>query len=162
IGFKDGGKTMFLLITDGRQPATALGTSLTQTAQMLKDLGADTGLNLDGGGSTTLIARPLGTTTATVRNTPSDRQERAHPTGTALLVTPGSGKPEKLIRPQDARVFPGLHAPLTVRAVDDHDVAVDPGSVSWTGANDGVVKGPDSGDVDVKATAGSAEGTAKV
>ncbi len=62
IGFKDGGKTMFLLITDGRQTNAALGTTLEQTGQMLLDLGADTGLNLDGGGSTTLVARPLGAT----------------------------------------------------------------------------------------------------
>src|SRR3954469_19158814 len=51
IGFKDGGKTMFLLINDGRQTQVT-GTPLAQTAQMLLDLGADTGLNLDGGGST--------------------------------------------------------------------------------------------------------------
>jgi exopolysaccharide biosynthesis protein len=57
IGFKDGGKTMFLLITDGRQTAAALGTTLKQTADMLVALGADTGLNLDGGGSTTLVHR---------------------------------------------------------------------------------------------------------
>jgi hypothetical protein len=43
IGFKDGGRTMFLLITDGRQTHAALGTTLAQTAQMLLDLGADTG-----------------------------------------------------------------------------------------------------------------------
>ena len=35
IGFKDGGKTMFLLVTaDGRQAPAALGTTLAQTAQM--------------------------------------------------------------------------------------------------------------------------------
>ena len=33
IGFKDGGKTMFLLITDGRQTQAALGTTLEQTAR---------------------------------------------------------------------------------------------------------------------------------
>ena len=86
IGFKDGGKTMFLLITDGRQTNAALGTTLEQTGQMLLDLGADTGLNLDGGGSTTLVARPLGGTSATLRNTPSDGQERADPTGIGLFV----------------------------------------------------------------------------
>src|SRR5262249_60857323 len=95
----------------GRQPATALGTTLTQTAQMLKALGADTGLNLDGGGSTTLVARPLGTNSATVRNTPSDGQERADPTGIGLFVTPGSGKPEKLLLPPDPRAVPGPPAP---------------------------------------------------
>ena len=59
---------------------------------MLLDLGADTGLNLDGGGSTTLVARPLGGTSATLRNTPSDGSERADPTGVGLFVSPGDGK----------------------------------------------------------------------
>ncbi len=116
IGFKDGGKTMFLLITDGRQTQVALGTTLKQTADMLVALGADTGLNLDGGGSTTLVARPLGGDTATLRNTPSDGSQRADPAGIGLFVTPGDGKVDSLVvtpSGDDARVFPGLHRTLT-------------------------------------------------
>ena len=163
IGFKDGGKTMFLLITDGRQ-SQVVGTTLAQTAQMLLDLGADTGLNLDGGGSTTLVARPLGGDSATLRNTPSDGHERADPTGIGLFVVPGSGKPEELVLPQDERVFPGLHRTLTARAVDDHGTPVAAGDIAWTGAENGVVRGPDAGDVSVRATAtaGAAEGRATV
>ena len=75
---------------------------------MLLDLGADTGLNLDGGGSTTLVARPLGGTTATLRNTPSDGQERADPTGIGLFVAPGDGKVGSLaVSPEDAARLPG-------------------------------------------------------
>jgi hypothetical protein len=130
IGFKDGGKTMFLLITDGRQTNAALGTTLEQTGQMLLDLGADTGLNLDGGGSTTLVARPLGGTTATLRNTPSDGQERADPTGVGLFVEPGDGKVSSLaVSPEDPRVFPGLHRTISAVGLDDHQVRV-PGA-TW-------------------------------
>ncbi|WP_053226437.1 phosphodiester glycosidase family protein [Solirubrobacter soli] len=131
IGFKDGGKTMFLLITDGRQQQVALGTTLTQTAQMLKDLGADTGLNLDGGGSTTLVARPLGATAATLRNTPSDGQERADPTGIGLFVAAGSGKTEDIVvSPEEPRIFPGLHRTLTGVGIDSNQVRVD--GATWT------------------------------
>ncbi len=162
IGFKDGGKTMFLLITDGRQ-AVVPGTTLTQTANMLIALGADTGLNLDGGGSTTLVARPLGGTGATVRNTPSDGHERADPAGIGLFVAPGDGKADKLILPDDARVFPGLHRTLAAAAVDDHDTPVK-ADVTWTGADGGVVHAPSdaTGDIAVHAAAGSAAADAKV
>ena len=131
IGFKDGGKTMFLLITDGRQAAAAAGTTLAQTAQMLLDLGADTGLNLDGGGSTTLVSRPLGGTTATLRNTPSDGQERADPTGIGLFVTPGDGKVASLVvSPDEPRVFPGLHRALSAVGLDNHQTRVD--GATWS------------------------------
>ena len=131
IGFKDGGKTMFLLITDGRQTQAALGTTLAQTAQMLLDLGADTGLNLDGGGSTTLVARPLGGTTATLRNTPSDGQERADPTGIGLFVGAGNGKVGSIVvSPEEPRIFPGLHRTLTGVGLDDHQTRVS--GATWT------------------------------
>jgi 3',5'-cyclic AMP phosphodiesterase CpdA len=126
IGFKDGGKTMFLLTTDGRQTNAALGTTLEQTGQMLLDLGADTGLNLDGGGSTTLVARPLGGTRATLRNTPSDGQERADPTGIGLFVGAGDGQVSSLaVSPAEPRIFPGLHRTLSAVGLDDHQVRVD-------------------------------------
>jgi hypothetical protein len=163
IGFKDGGRTMFLLITDGRQTQVA-GTTLAQTANMLIALGADTGLNLDGGGSTTLVAAAEGTGTATVRNTPSDGQERSDPTGIGLFVAPGDGKADKLILPTDQRVFPGLHRTLDVTAVDDHDTPVKPAGVTWDGATDGVVHAASGAtdDLTVKATEGSVSTSAKV
>jgi hypothetical protein len=130
IGFKDDGKTMILLITDGRQTNAALGTTLEQTGQMLLDLGADTGLNLDGGGSTTLVSRPLGGTAATLRNTPSDGQERSDPTGIGLFVSPGDGKVSSLaVSPEEPRVFPGLHRTISAVGLDDHQVRV-PGA-TW-------------------------------
>ena len=131
IGFKDGGKTMFLLITDGRQTNAALGTTLAQTAQMLLDLGADTGLNLDGGGSTTLVARPLGGTSATLRNTPSRRTGTCRPDRHRPVRQPGSGKVDSLaVSPEDPRVFPGLHRTLTAVGLDDHQTRVD--GATWS------------------------------
>src|SRR5262249_15719712 len=80
IGFKEGGKRMMLLMTDGRQDVVP-GTTLRQTADLLIALGAEWGVNLDGGGSTTLVARPLGADAVSVRNTPSDGHERSDPSG---------------------------------------------------------------------------------
>jgi exopolysaccharide biosynthesis protein len=56
IGFSQDGKRMFLLTADGRQPAFAEGLGLDELANMMVELGAYSALNLDGGGSTTLIS----------------------------------------------------------------------------------------------------------
>lgn len=45
----------------------------------MKELGADSAVNLDGGGSTTLVARDPGAAAATVRNHPSGGVERPVP-----------------------------------------------------------------------------------
>ena len=153
IGFKDGGRTLLLVTADGRQDPV-LGVSLRRLARFMADLGAETALNLDGGGSTTMVARPLGEDKVTVRNSPSDGSERHDPNGVGVFVTPGSGVADELvIGPEAPRVFPGLHRTLTVKAIDDHDTPVALPDVAWTGATNGRVAAPDdaSGKLTVRA-----------
>jgi exopolysaccharide biosynthesis protein len=47
---------LVLMVVDGRQPASR-GVSLEELASMLRDVGAVEALNLDGGGSSTLVVR---------------------------------------------------------------------------------------------------------
>jgi hypothetical protein len=46
---------LYLLIVDGRQPGYSEGATCEELGQWLKEAGCWTGLNLDGGGSTTLV-----------------------------------------------------------------------------------------------------------
>ncbi|MEK8171250.1 phosphodiester glycosidase family protein [Streptomyces sp. M19] len=59
VGFSRDGRTMTVLIVDGWQ-ADSAGVSLTQLGLMMERAGAYNALNLDGGGSTTLLAREPG------------------------------------------------------------------------------------------------------
>ena len=60
-GVSQDGRFLYLLVIDGRQPDYSVGATTAETAAWLRQLGAYTGLNLDGGGSTTLvIAGPKG------------------------------------------------------------------------------------------------------
>ncbi|MEO6435564.1 MAG: phosphodiester glycosidase family protein [Tepidisphaeraceae bacterium] len=72
IGYK--GTTLYLFTVDGRQPGWSDGMTLVEIANFLKDeYGVTHALNLDGGGSTTLVfADP----TVRVVNRPSDGTER--------------------------------------------------------------------------------------
>jgi exopolysaccharide biosynthesis protein/3',5'-cyclic AMP phosphodiesterase CpdA len=92
IGFSRDGRKMFLLTADGRQPAFADGLGLDELANMMVELGAYSALNLDGGGSTTIVAREPGGTTAQVVNRPSDGAERNVPNGLGLFAPRGSGR----------------------------------------------------------------------
>jgi hypothetical protein len=55
------GKKLWLIVIDGRQEGYSEGVTLNELARFAKELGAATALNLDGGGSTTLVASRYGT-----------------------------------------------------------------------------------------------------
>lgn len=70
---RDTGEVLMLLI-DGRQ-SFSRGYTMVELAELMQDLGADEALNLDGGGSSTMVARgPRGG--MGVVNSPSDGAER--------------------------------------------------------------------------------------
>lgn len=60
VGVSREGRYLYLLVADGRQPGYSEGLSTAETAAWLKRLGAHDGLNLDGGGSTTLVIAGAG------------------------------------------------------------------------------------------------------
>lgn len=49
------GKKLWLIAIDGKQPLYSEGVTIAELTQIILDLGADSALNLDGGGSTTLV-----------------------------------------------------------------------------------------------------------
>jgi len=77
VGVTREGK-LLLVVIDGRQPGFSIGATLWETARLLLDLGAVDALNLDGGGSSTMVVQNK------VVNAPSDGRER--PVGNALVV----------------------------------------------------------------------------
>ena len=79
VGFSRDSTTLYLITVDGRSESSS-GMSLAELASLMQSLGVAQGLNLDGGGSTTLVLR------GRVVNHPSDSTgERT--VGNALLIT---------------------------------------------------------------------------
>lgn len=77
----DANGRVLLVAADGRQAGFSAGLSILEAAQVMKALGAVSAMNLDGGGSTTMLLD------GQVVNRPSDPSgERAD--GDAVLVTP--------------------------------------------------------------------------
>jgi hypothetical protein len=135
VGFSEDGSEMHVLTVDGRQAASG-GVTLTELARMMDDLGAYNALNLDGGGSSTLLAREAGSDTLQVENAPSDGTPREVPDGLAVTAPDGSGDlrgfrvstaADPAVAPgadtvpggHPERVFPGLSRQLSAAGYDE-------------------------------------------
>ncbi len=70
-----------LVTIDGRQPGESIGMPLTTLAELLIELGAVEAMNLDGGGSTTMVVQDK------IVNRPSDATGE-RPVSDAILVFP--------------------------------------------------------------------------
>ncbi|MFD9541880.1 phosphodiester glycosidase family protein [Streptomyces sp. NPDC060022] len=135
VGFSKDGRTMQVITVDGRQTDSG-GVTLTELGLMMRQAGSYSALNLDGGGSSTLVAREPGSDTLQVENSPSDGSERTVPNGLALTAPDGSGSlhgfwvetrtpagaapgadPVRGGHPE--RVFPGLTRQLTAAGFDE-------------------------------------------
>ena len=57
VGFTQDSTKLFLMTVDGRQPGYSMGMTLRELAEFLIGLGAYQAINLDGGGSTTMVVR---------------------------------------------------------------------------------------------------------
>jgi hypothetical protein len=86
-GVADGGHRLLLLALDGAA-AYRTGLTVAEVASTLRGLGSTDAFSLDGGGSSTLVARAHGTSTVTVRNHPTDGTERAVPNGIGVFTKP--------------------------------------------------------------------------
>ncbi|MHA7297596.1 phosphodiester glycosidase family protein [Pseudarthrobacter sp. MDT3-1] len=82
IAGTDAAGRLVLVTVDGRQTGS-LGLSLQESAQVAKSLGLTEAINLDGGGSTTMVVN------GAVVNTPSNAGAAERPVGDALVVLPG-------------------------------------------------------------------------
>jgi exopolysaccharide biosynthesis protein len=72
---------ILLVTVDGRQPGKSVGMTIAELSDLLIELGAAQAVNLDGGGSTTMVVG------GRVVNSPSDPTGE-RPVGDALLVLP--------------------------------------------------------------------------
>ena len=131
VGISADGNTLILLAVDGRT-SDAAGMSCTELAQVIKELGADDAINLDGGGSTTLWA--AGEPFSGVVNYPSDNGAYDHlgqrSAANALIVTASA----PTAKARDARVD-SITYNTTVRQGDPLTVTVgltNVGTATWT------------------------------
>lgn len=180
LGFSQDGKKLYLLTMDSDRRTHSRGATLAEMGRLLAERGAYAGVELDGGGSTTLATRRPGETQVRVDNTPGDGEVRPVPNGLAVFAPQGSGNPSGIwvdtadprTAPGDApvqggrpdRVFTGLHRALTATPYDEVYGPAKAGSrLRWEAGrgwvHDGMYRAAAPGRTTVTARVGPAYGT---
>ncbi len=78
---------VIMVVIDGRQEPFSCGAASQEMAQIMYEAGCVTAINLDGGGSTTFVAKEEGADEISVVNSPSDGFERSVSSGLMIVTT---------------------------------------------------------------------------
>lgn len=130
------GKKVFLVTVDGRQSGYSNGATLTDLASYLISKGAKYAINLDGGGSTTMVVRNPGEEAPSLVNRPSEGSERRVSATLQVINSAPAGTLK-------AFSIKGLASTMTVETsvtanvslgYDEYlnPVAIQPENVKWT------------------------------
>lgn len=118
VGYSADGRYVYLLTAD--RSSTSRGMTLKELQEAMIQVGVWRGINLDGGGSTTMVARELGDTTASLVNKPSQGSMRQVVNGIGVYTTAPQGQIIGLIMDQMPFLFVGEHVELPVRGYDEY------------------------------------------
>ena len=130
------GKRVFLVTVDGRQSRYSNGASLQDLGSYLISKGASAAINLDGGGSTTMVVRQPGGYSPLLVNRPSDGAERKVSAILQVVNTAPAGKVKYFTLGGSTQdVMKGTSFQVSVNnAYDEYlnPITIDPASVTWT------------------------------
>jgi len=87
-GVSRDGRTLLLIVVDGRRPDWSVGVTLPELARMMLDAGAWGAVNLDGGGSSAMWHREPSAATGRILNRPSDGHVRPVASHLGVRVAP--------------------------------------------------------------------------
>lgn len=141
IGVDAAGTTMFLVTVDGRKTAMP-GFTQTELAEYMIKLGAHSALNLDGGGSSTMVARDEKNGILSVVNNLSDGALRPISTAIGVKYTGETGKATFMQIFGDDFAVLGTGIPLDVTFYDEahNPVSKEGKTVQYT-SKDGIMEG---------------------
>ena len=166
VGQKADGTLVFYTI-DGRRSGYSIGASLTQVGQRLVELGCETVLCLDGGGSTNLAVTTPDSTDASIINRPSETNRKV--TNQIFLVASNrsSGRLDHFyVKAASDYVLAGSSVAVNVTGVDTNYIPMDAGydlSASAGTLENGTLTTPASGgDVTVTASGRGSRGSTVV
>jgi hypothetical protein len=167
IGMRPDGRTLVLAVVDGRQPRRSVGINLYDLAAYMQSMGCDRAMNLDGGGSSTMVAGNQ------LVNFPSDAGgPRAVSNAIVFRRTAPLGEPTTLTLVPSRAIIPtggaiefqheardasGEIVPLDTAAWPKESLSVSRGSFTALGARSLSVTG--GGDLDASLALASADGT---
>jgi len=128
IGFNQDSTKLYFVVVDGRQTGYSVGMSLFEMADYMLEWGIFQAMNLDGGGSTTMVVRN------SVKNSPSDTGgERAVANALLLISTaPTSALDHLRISPREIYLIRNSQQNFSITGYDEYWNPVSiPSAVQW-------------------------------
>lgn len=167
LGLKEDG-TLILYTIDGRKTGHSYGVQLKTLAARLKELGCTEAINLDGGGSTSIVSLLPGDSVPTLKNVPSEGTERKVSTFFFLknTLSPTGELGSLTFYPLTAYMLKGASTKFELKATDTAYYPMTPPegiTFGTTGelsemSQDGTFTAKDSGVVQIYAEKGGVRG----
>jgi exopolysaccharide biosynthesis protein len=130
VGFNQDSTQFFMFVVDGRQPGLSVGMSYKELGDYMKLWGVHQGLNLDGGGSSTMVVR------GAIVNSPSDIGGERSVANSLLLISTAPTGPLAYIRinPKELFALGGSSLNLSASGFDQYynPVSIASGSLVWS------------------------------
>lgn len=171
IGTSKDGETLYLVTVDGRQ-TSSIGMTQQELAEFLVEINVYNAINLDGGGSTTMIAQNLGDNFLSTINSPSGGSLRAVINGIGVISdTPSSTKVAHLIFDiEDTNIFKGMERKITVKGYNKYysPIEIDQNDIKWSyngvpvEVEDGIITGNEVGTTNLTATYKNVKATVEI
>ncbi|TDF93598.1 copper amine oxidase [Paenibacillus piri] len=134
LGYSKDQKTAYIITVDNS--GDSKGLSMTELQQFMIKVGVWKGLNLDGGGSTQMVARPLGEFNPVLINKTETGIERKVVNGVGVYSTAPQGEVKGLFIQAPNVLFVNEQAPLNFKAYDEYynPIATDKVAIpaTWT------------------------------
>lgn len=170
VGYSKDGKTAYIITAEKNNNSS--GLTLSELQKFMTSIGVWKGLNLDGGGSTTMATRPLAETSTTLTFTTSNGSagQRAVANGLGVFSTAPQGTLKGLKVSGPSTLLIGQTASYSLKGYDTYYNPVDAsgiqaswksdnGNVTWTGDGFKAVK---SGKSQITAVSGDAKNSMNV
>lgn len=171
IGTSKDGETLYLVTVDGRQ-TSSIGMTQQELAEFLVEINVYNAINLDGGGSTTMVAQNLGDNFLSTINSPSGGSLRAVINGIGVISdTPSSTKVAHLIFDiEDTNIFKGMERKITVKGYNKYysPIEIDQNDIKWSyngvpvKVEDGIITGNEVGTTNLTATYKNVKATVEI
>lgn len=163
IGIDKEGKTLYLVAVNGRQEES-LGMRMSALADLMVSLGCYTAINLDGGGSTNMVASTAVNGELHTVNSPSENRKVSNAVG--ITYDKPAGSPHGIIIKKDSdNVFVGQTVNVSASVYDENLRPVN-GDVVWSASsgiiNNGIFTADKEGKVTITASCGDAVATTEV
>ena len=171
LGISKDSKTLYLITVDGRQK-NSIGMTQTELSEFLIEKNIYTALNLDGGGSTTMVAQKLGEKYLSIINSPSDVTLRKVTNAIGIFNTSKTSSLSNLIiESSEENVFVNCERELKIKGYDKNynPIEIDLEDIKWSTSgvngkieNGKLIAGDEAGTINITAQKGKVKATISI